>query len=231
MIEQISNAITFYAHFIESKLGKTGLTVTVDVWRGSDATEIVTAASAVELGDGLYKYTLAGGSTGTESEYLAVFKTTTTTVDQQHIPAIWVVGKGGLEHLVTGGVTVTSTVASSGDLALVRGDDYFEADSRELSFTSTGWPDLTGATAIKITGRARTGPTIGNLWFGVNDKSGSRVTGGGSQTVVFELATTDTVKLVAGTGSGKYDVQATLASGRIVTLTFGQIDVTEDQTK
>ena len=102
MIEQISNAISFYGFFIESKVGKTGLTVTVDVWRintAGTATEVVTGGSATEVGDGLYRYTLAVGSVTVEGEYVCVFKTATTSVDQQHIPALWVIQKAGVENL------------------------------------------------------------------------------------------------------------------------------------
>ena len=34
-----------------------------------------------------------------EGEYVAIFKTASTTPDQQHIPAIWVVSKAGTEYL------------------------------------------------------------------------------------------------------------------------------------
>ena len=97
MLEQTGVALVFYAHFVETKVGKTGLTVTVDVYR--NGTEIVTAGSATEVGDGLYKYELASGSNNAEGEYICVFKTATSTVDQQHIPALWVVNKAGVENL------------------------------------------------------------------------------------------------------------------------------------
>lgn len=97
MLEQTGNALKFYAHFVESKVGKTGLTVTVDVYR--NGVEIVTAGSATEVGDGLYSYELASGSNNAEGEYICVFKTATTSVDQQHIPALWVVNKAGVEYL------------------------------------------------------------------------------------------------------------------------------------
>lgn len=96
-IEQQGNALTFLAFYVESKLGKTGLTVTVDVYR--NGTEIVTAASASEIGDGLYSYSLASGSVNAEGLYAAIFKTATDTVDQQHVPSLWVVGAGGIENL------------------------------------------------------------------------------------------------------------------------------------
>jgi hypothetical protein len=98
VIEQLANAVTFRAFFVASKLGATGLAVTVDV-RNPAGTLIVTGGSATEVGGGLYAYTLASGSVTTEGEYTAVFKTATTTVDQQHIAALWVVGRAGVENL------------------------------------------------------------------------------------------------------------------------------------
>ena len=91
MLEQQGNALTFLAFYTESKVAKTGLTVTADVWEGTS--EIITAGSAIEIGDGLYYYTLASGSVDANANYVAVFKTATSTVDQQHIPALWVVGR------------------------------------------------------------------------------------------------------------------------------------------
>jgi S-adenosylmethionine synthetase len=91
--------LKFYAHYIETKVSKTGLTVTVDVYR--NGSEIVTAGSATEVGDGLYSYELASGSNNAEGEYICIFKTATSTVDQQHIPALWVVNKAGTEYLTS----------------------------------------------------------------------------------------------------------------------------------
>lgn len=116
MIEQASNAIKFIAHFIASKIGKTGLTVTIDVY-GPTGSALVTGAAATEVGGGLYSYTLASGSTGNEGLYAAVFKTADTTVDQQHIPALWCVGVAGVENLDAS----ASTRASATALATVAG--------------------------------------------------------------------------------------------------------------
>lgn len=107
-LEQQGNALTFLAFYVETKLGKTGLTVTVDVYR--NGTEIVTAAAATAVGDGLYSYTLASGSVNAEGLYAAVFKTTTNTVDQQHLPSLWIVGKGGIENLDAAISTRNATV-------------------------------------------------------------------------------------------------------------------------
>jgi hypothetical protein len=101
-LEQTGVALTFYAFYVASKQGVTGLTVTVDVWRintSASPTQVVTAGSATAVGGGLYLYQLASASVTVEGEYVAIFKTTSTTPDQQEIPAIWVVSKAGTEYL------------------------------------------------------------------------------------------------------------------------------------
>ena len=90
MLTKSGVALTFYAFFVASKAGKTGLTVTIDVYEKTTATPIVSAGSATELGGGLYYYTLASGSVDASGAYVAVFKTADSSVDQQWIPALWV---------------------------------------------------------------------------------------------------------------------------------------------
>ncbi len=102
MIENTGKSIIFYAQFIAAKVGKTALTVTIDVWqieRDGSATEIVTAGSATEVGDGVYRYLLADSSVDEPGEYVGIFKTADSSVDQQHIPAIWFVERGGTANL------------------------------------------------------------------------------------------------------------------------------------
>lgn len=67
--------------------------------RDRTGTALVTAQAVTEIGSGLYRYTLASGSNTAEGEYLAVFSTSDTTVDQKDIPALWIVSKGGIENL------------------------------------------------------------------------------------------------------------------------------------
>ena len=49
------------------------------------------------------RYALAAGSTGVAEGYAAVFKTTDATVDQQHVPSLWVVGPLWVQQAVTMG--------------------------------------------------------------------------------------------------------------------------------
>jgi hypothetical protein len=97
MLEQVSNSVKFLAFFTSSKQGKTGLTVTVDIYDPS-GTQIVTGGSATALGGGLYSYTLSSNNSS-EGEYAAIFKTSDSTVDAQHIPSLWVLGRAGVENL------------------------------------------------------------------------------------------------------------------------------------
>jgi hypothetical protein len=97
MLEQVSTSVRFLAFFTASKQGKTGLTVTVDLFNPS-GTQIVTNASATDIGGGLYAYTLSTNNSA-EGEYAAIFKTTDSTVDSQHIPSLWVLGRAGVENL------------------------------------------------------------------------------------------------------------------------------------
>jgi hypothetical protein len=97
MLEQVSTSVKFLAFYTASKQGKTGLTVTVDIYNPS-GTRIVTDGSATALGGGLYSYTLSTDNSS-EGEYAAIFKTTDATVDAQHIPSLWVLGRAGVENL------------------------------------------------------------------------------------------------------------------------------------
>lgn len=120
MLEQQGNSVTFYAFYTDDGDGKTGLTVTIDVWevkKDGTATEIVTAGNATEIGDGLYLYLLAAGSVDEEGEYLAVFKTA-GTVDQAHLPAIWAIDRANIENLDQSLSTTESNIrgADSDDL-------------------------------------------------------------------------------------------------------------------
>lgn len=97
MIEQINNYLDFDAFYTEGGLGAEGLTVTATVFRGG--TEVQTNQAATEVGNGFYTYRLALGSVTNKNNYRAVFHTDDTDVDQQDLPALWVVGLTWVERL------------------------------------------------------------------------------------------------------------------------------------
>lgn len=91
MLDTLGNSEGFEAFFTVSGLGATGLTVTVNV-RNPAGTLIVTGASATEVGDGFYTYSLSSSLTTTAGTYRAIFMTA-GTADQKHQPSVWILGK------------------------------------------------------------------------------------------------------------------------------------------
>jgi hypothetical protein len=112
--------------------------------------------------------------------------------------------------------TVTSPVSSDGTaITIVRGDDYLLTDSRQLAFTSTGWPTITGAT-VKL--RVKFGKTATITEY--------TATVTGAQACYVPLTTVQTAAMVPGVY--KFDLQATLSNLSIVTLVQGTLSVWED---
>lgn len=124
-----------------------------------------------------------------------------------------------------GGVVMTSPVATTGLLTLVRGDDYYSADGAALEWTSTEWPDLTAATIRFSLQRRSTGINA------IDRFAGSVVTPTGTAKVRVELPAAQTDDLEPGKNLYIYDVEATLAGGNIRTLVHGQCDVIRDSTR
>ena len=86
--------LVFVGQFVASKVGATGLTVTVDVDRYTlaDGTRaaLVTGGNASEGRRGLYHYRLASADPSLY-QYVATFVTADTDVDQQEIAALGLV--------------------------------------------------------------------------------------------------------------------------------------------
>lgn len=154
--------------------------------------------------------------------------------------------KARTDTIEVGDVSIASPFdPSSNRLTLVRGDDY-PADQLGAipPFTSSDWPDLTGATEIRLTVRERPIPpdTEDPVLFTLTDTTASRVDGAGEQSVTFEPLSAPgdpvlhgqvggTADLIPGRARGKWDIQATLADGTVKTLALGLVDVLEDQTR
>jgi hypothetical protein len=154
MIEQLSNAIRFYGFYTKDKTGYTGLTVTADVYLNGSTNLLFTGASASEVGGGLYTYQLASSDTTTEGEYITIFKTATTDADQQHIPALWVINKAGIENLdgtITSRFATTDTRADYLDgsiLSRLASSDYSAGNVSSSDIWGYADRTLTGQSAI-----------------------------------------------------------------------------------
>lgn len=153
MIQQKAKALTFYGMFTESKVGKTGLTVTVDVYEGTTAAPIVSNGNATELAGGLYYYTLSSGSNDANGMYIAVFKTATTTVDLRHVPAAYMIPTWTDEVSAVKQKTdnLPASPAAVGS-AMTLADDAITADKFDESTAFPLKSADTGATAVARTG-------------------------------------------------------------------------------
>ena len=101
-INQIGDASTVVVTFLANKVGKTGLTVTVDVYEVvSDVswTKIITDGAASEIASGLYAYTIAPNLVDAKALYIVLFKTTDVTVTLKQIPTMWSIGNTWVENI------------------------------------------------------------------------------------------------------------------------------------
>ena len=145
----------------------------------------------------------------------SVDATASVNVDTSAIANAVIAGIGGTE------VTISSMVATDGTtITIVQGDDYSSSESRQITWTgltSNQWPSLSGAT-LSLTASNR----LNSLTVVPTVTSPT-----GTQAFQLEL-TADQTNI--GSGRYQYDVQATLASGRVVTLLSGEMIVKKSYT-
>ena len=158
MLEQVSNSVKFLAFYTASKQGKTGLTVTVDIY-APDGSQIVTAGSATALGGGLYAYTLSS-SNSSAGEYAAIFKTTDATVDAQHIPSLWVLGRAGVENLDAATSTrlasASYTAPANSDIVAIKSKtDALPSDPADQSLLEAAIAGVTAPSAATVASAVR----------------------------------------------------------------------------
>jgi hypothetical protein len=150
MLEQVSTSVKFVAFYTASKTGKTGLTVTVDLYDPS-GTQIVTDGSATAIGGGLYSYTLSTNNSA-EGEYAAIFKTSDSTVDSQHIPSLWVLGRAGVENL-------DAAVSSRSTLTAAQVNTEADTALSDVGLTSTITGRIDQAISTRLAAADYTAPT------------------------------------------------------------------------
>ena len=118
--------------------------------------------------------------------------------------------KAKTDTLGAGRVTTVSPVSVSGDMQIIRGDDYAADDGAsrvfEWSDDESVWPDLEGAT---ITFKCKSVEAEATFVEGTPNK------------IRLELSTTDTSGLPVG--RPRFSIVATLANEHVVTLIVGSI--------
>lgn len=246
MLEQIGNALTFYAFYVASKVGKTGLTPTVDVYR--NGTKIVTAAATVEVGGGLYSYLLAAGSVTVEGVYIALFSTADATVDQQHLMDRWTVGVAGVEYqtdpwaattrTLTSSAAATAAAVSGSTLTITRGDTFSAAltglgniaTRTKLWFTVKVNRTLADTAAVIQITEAGGLVALNGAAYATSGHGSLTVTdaAAGNVTIALDEAATALLPEISGLA---YDIQQLTAAGAVQTLTDSSLSITADVTR
>lgn len=148
MLQQTNNAVRFFAFYAYNKQGVTGLTVNLDIY-GPNGT-ITTGVTGSEVGSGLYAYTLSQTAITTTGEYAAVFKTTSASVDMQHIPSLWVVGRAGVDNL---DATVSSrSTATTAGIADAVWDEALNDHATNGTFGARVVRSLNSNNTLQLTG-------------------------------------------------------------------------------
>jgi hypothetical protein len=122
-----------------------------------------------------------------------------------------------------GNVTYTAPVnPNTGNLTLIRGDDYTEETGRTLpAWSSSDWTPYNLLTAEGVTFRAKS-KHYGTTVF---EKAVEVVS---ATQVRLELTSAETATFGIGRDAMRFDIEAELAGGEIVTLVQGTIHVLED---
>ncbi len=161
-------------------------------------------ASPAATGDAM---ALTSGERSTLAGVVWAYASRSLTTFSTLVADIWAYASRTLTSI--GRVTVVSPVLASGDITLVRGDDYAIADGRPITWSFTSAVTLTGATvALQIA-----------------DQTGACTVSGTNPnySVSAELTAAQTTALAEGVLP--FSVKATLSGGHIVTLIAGSANV------
>lgn len=206
-LASIFAGITSLAAWLRLALSKTYTNATAAGEIGGSFAAATDSLEAIrDRGDTAWT-TGTGGGTGTDPLESAV-------------PGTYAPGTAGyrLGQIGTTTLNITSAINADGDLELIAGDDYNQADGRAITITNADgtWPDLTNA-EIHFTAN-RSGARL--LTF-----AGAVTTPTGTQTVTLEPTADDlpTPADAAPAWIYRYAVTARLANGHTVTLQTGTL--------
>lgn len=181
MYVKTGTAIDFVAFFVSSRVGKTGITVQVDVyeWRSGSVTKVVSASPATEVGGGLYGFRHI---TQSDCTAIAIFKTADVTVDSQNIPAM------ALDPAKETTLSLVENRVSSERMAKI--DEIDTRVGTNLDMVLSDLPDLVSATISSINGEEIAQGVLAAIYSDLA-KSDAIIMGQGSGSVVFDTSLED----------------------------------------
>jgi hypothetical protein len=191
--------------------GKTGLTVTVDVFRVTLAdlsvSQIVTGGSATAIGGGAYAYRVASADLQTY-DYIAVFKTADTSVVQKHVAAVMLdfADAPGLVTLIwnalSSGLTTTGSIGKrlvdflTGDIYARLGAPAGASVSADVAAVQADTNDIQSRLPAALTGD-------GNLKADALKLNGATPT---------NLTSTETAQAVLNATASSYNTTGTIGA-------------------
>ena len=258
-IEQLANAINFYAFYTNAGVRVVGLTVTVDIYevtRAGAQVQSVNNGACTEIGDGLYFYRLTGPNVDETGEYPAVFNAVGGAVDAVDMASSWTIGRAGVENLdaaisdVPAGVWsyVPRTLTTPGGGVLPAEDggvvNVYQYNTWVIALTGLG--SLVGRSLLYFTAKEdveradgsqqtilQVEETAGLIWIGGEAASNPAL----GTLVVNDAAAGDITITVDETVTGivsmdgRYDVKMVTAAGVASVLSIGTFHVLEVVTR
>lgn len=211
----------------------------LSVYKDNSTTQTTTGVTLTADFDsvtGLNQFTIDTSSDGsfysTGSNYSVVI--TTGTVDSVSVVgsvvASFTIRKGTIATVASSVSSISSAVTTATSIItphlgtdysfeLVIGDDYYSAESRNLSFTIGASPSLSGAT---VTFEIQT--DVSEAFEGTNISSTSATaTGTTTQTITVDIPRTLTTDLSEGWHA--YRIKAVLSNSHVVTLIRGRVNL------
>ena len=167
-----------------------------------------TPPTVPQIVNGVWDEQLSGHTTtGSAGKYLAASGAASDPL-LSPVPGTYPTGTAGaaLGHIASVPVvSISSPVATNGDILVYAGDDYYAADGRAIDITdlSGAWPDLTSATVMFYAGTLSKAMTV-------------IVPSGASKKVRLEFSQVETTSVLPKTS--RYRIVATLADGHVSTL-------------
>lgn len=230
--------ITLYAQFTSNKLGKTGLTVELDIYR--DGVLILTDESASELGGGVYMYELGEEDELVAGQYVGIFKTTDATVDLKEIPHL----VGDVAGAVWSNYSRTLTTPVVPSVVEIGPNKIFCKRGDTLVLTLTGLGSLANRSKLYFTVKDDPVKTDAQAIIQIEETAGLLRLNGAAGTALDGSITVDnagagdiTIRLAAGSSKSLpykrlyYDVQIVRSIGTPVsTLNEGAFIVSADIT-
>jgi len=205
---------TVSAQLINTSTGAAVTTGTTNVFFKGDSVGVVGTQTgpftSTHVGNGVWDYYPTQAQTNFDHVAFTFVNSLAVNVTVQ-VYTTYNNANAVLALIGAGSITYAGPViATNGQFSIVQGDDYRVADGRAVSFVVTNGPDLTGLAASCLLKIRRLKGFIASIQTTILNPGTS------VQTLQFDLQSSDTATL--DEGAFRYDIQATLADGHVVTF-------------